>query len=121
MKKFLTLLVIGLLSTTITAQTNWKADPMHSKLAFSATHLGISDVAGLFNTFDLEVTTTKKDFSDAVFDLTVEVASIDTEVEPRDKHLRSADFFNVEKHPKMTFKSTSIKNTGKDRYKVTGI
>jgi polyisoprenoid-binding protein YceI len=66
------------------------------------------------------ITSSKPDFSDAVFDFTTDVASIDTEIEMRDNHLRSADFFDVEKFPKMTFKSTSIRNTGKDRYKLSG-
>lgn len=120
MKKSLPFLIIVLFSTSVFAQTTWKADPMHSKLTFSVIHHGISDVAGLFKTFDLSVTANKSDFSDAVFELSVDVASIDTEVEMRDKHLRSADFFEVEKYAKMTFKSTSIKKTSKDKYKLTG-
>lgn len=83
-------------------------------------HLGISDIAGLFKTFDLSVVTSQADFSDAVFDLSADVASINTEVEMRDNHLRSADFFEVEKYAKMTFKSTSIKKVSKDKYKLTG-
>lgn len=93
---------------------------MHSKLTFSVTHLGISDIAGLFKTFDVSVTTNKVDFSDAVFELSADVASINTEVGMRDDHLRSADFFEVEKFAKMTFKSTSIKKVSKDKYKLTG-
>jgi polyisoprenoid-binding protein YceI len=120
MKKIFSFLVIVLFSATLVAQTTWKADPMHSKLSFSVTHLGISDIDGLFTTFDLSVTTNQADFSDAVFDLSVDVASINTEVEMRDNHLRSADFFEVEKFPKMTFKSTSIKKNGKDKYKLSG-
>lgn len=95
MKKVFSFLIIILFSASLIAQTTWKADPMHSKLAFSVTHLGISDIDGLFKTFDLSVSTNKADFSDAVFDLSVDVASIDTAVEMRDNHLRSADFFEV--------------------------
>ena len=91
-----------------------------AKLTFSITHLGISDVAGLFKTFDVTITTTKADFSDAVFELSADIATIDTEVEMRDKHLRSADFLEVEKYPAMTFKSTSIKKVDKDKYKLAG-
>ncbi|MBF0694946.1 MAG: YceI family protein [Flavobacterium sp.] len=120
MKKLFSLLFVGLLSSTMVAQTSWKADPMHSKLTFSATHLGIADVAGLFKNFELTATGKNADFSDAVFELSADVASIDTEVDMRDEHLRSADFFEVEKYPKMTFKSTSIKKSGDNRYKVTG-
>lgn len=120
MKKVFSFLIIILFSASLIAQTTWKADPMHSKLAFSVTHLGISDIDGLFKTFDLSVSTNKADFSVAVFDLSVDVASIDTAVEMRDNHLRSADFFEVEKYAKMTFKSTSIKKNGKDKYKLSG-
>ena len=120
MKKIFSVLAIVLFSASLVAQTTWKADPMHSKLAFSVTHLGISDIDGLFKTFDLSVSTNKADFSDAVFDLSVDVASIDTAVEMRDNHLRSVDFFEVEKYAKMTFKSTSIKKNGKDKYKLSG-
>src|SRR5699024_6585456 len=69
---------------------------------------------------DATIVSSEEDFSDAVFELTVDVASIDTEVERRDNHLKSADFFEVEKYPTMTFKSTSIKKAGKDRYKLKG-
>src|SRR5690349_13740559 len=109
MKKLFSVVIIALISTFSFAQTSWKVDPMHSKLTFTVTHLGISDVAGLFKKFDVTVTTHKSDFSDAVFELNTDVNSINTEVEMRDNHLRSADFFNVEKYPAMTFKSTSIK------------
>lgn len=120
MKKLLFFLFVTLLSTSLFAQTTWKADPLHSKLTFSTTHLGISDVAGLFKTFDVTVTTNQQDFSDAEFTLSADVGSIDTEVEMRDNHLKSADFFEVEKYPKMTFKSTSIEKTGENNYKITG-
>ena len=106
MKKLLSFLIVALLSTPIFAQTTWKADPMHSKLTFSTTHLGISDIAGLFKTFDVSVTANQENFSDAVFALSADMGSINTEVEMRDNHLKSADFFEVEKYPKMTFKST---------------
>jgi polyisoprenoid-binding protein YceI len=120
MKKLFFLFGIALFSTTLFAQTKWKSDPMHSKLAFGVTHLAISDIEGLFKTFDVSVAAGKDDFSDAVFELSVNVASINTEVEMRDNHLRSADFFEVEKYSTMTFKSTSIKKEGNNKYKLTG-
>ncbi len=120
MKKLFSLLIVALLSTAVFSQTTWNADPMHSKLSFSTQHLGISDVTGLFKKFEVSATTNKADFSDAVFELSVDVASINTEVEMRDNHLKSADFFEVEKHPSMTFKSTSIKKVSKDKYKLSG-
>jgi len=120
MKKLFSLLIAAFLSATLFAQTTWKVDPMHSKLTFSVVHMGISSVDGLFNKFNVNATTSKADFSDAVFELTVETPSINTNVEMRDNHLRSADFFEVEKYPTMTFKSNSIKKVSKDRYKLSG-
>jgi polyisoprenoid-binding protein YceI len=122
MKKITAIIATLFFSTFILAQTTWKADPMHSKLTFSTVHHGISDIAGLFKTFEITTTAKNADFSDATFELSTDVASINTEVEMRDNHLRSAEFFDVEKYPKMTFKSTSIKKIGKekDKYKLMG-
>lgn len=106
--------------TTI-AQTTWNVDNAHSKIKFSTVHNGISDVDGWFQEFNSTITASKEDFSDAVFELTIPVESIDTGVKMRDDHLRSADFFEVEKYPTMTYKSTSIQPTGKENhYKLTG-
>jgi polyisoprenoid-binding protein YceI len=122
MKKITAIIATLFFSTFILAQTTWKADPMHSKLTFSTVHHGISDIAGLFKTFEITATSKKADFSDAAFELSTDVASINTEVEMRDNHLRSAEFFDVEKYPKMTFKSTSLKKIGKEKgkYKLMG-
>lgn len=120
MKKLFSILFVAFLSTTAFAQTTWKSDPAHSKLSFGITHLGISEVDGLFKKFEATATTNKADFSDAVFELTVDVNSIDTEIEMRDNHLRSADFFEVEKYPSMTFKSTSIKKVSANKYQLSG-
>ena len=120
MKKLFSFLIVAVLSTSLLAQSTWKADPMHSKVTFSTIHMGISEVTGLFKTFDVSATADKADFSDAVFNLTVTVASINTEVEMRDNHLRSAEFFDVATFEKMTFTSTSIKKAGKDKYSLSG-
>lgn len=120
MKKLFSLAIIAFLSTSLFAQTTWNADLMHSKLGFSITHMGIADIDGLFNKFTASATTTKADFSDAVFELSVDVASINTQVEMRDNHLRSADFFEVEKYPTMTFKSSSIKKVSENKYILYG-
>lgn len=114
-------LSMSLLITTASAQSNWKVDKAHAKVTFSTVHNTIADVQGLFNGFDAEIAAAKTDFSDAVFTLTIDVKSIDTEVEMRDNHLRSADFFHVEEFPQITFKSTSIQSGGKNgHYKLKG-
>jgi polyisoprenoid-binding protein YceI len=109
-----------LLSVSAIGQTTWVEDPMHSKLGFTVTHLGIADVPGYFDEYDVTITSSKADFSDAVVYLTADTKSINTQVEQRDNHLRSADFFDVEKYPTMTFKSTSIRKLKDRNYELTG-
>jgi polyisoprenoid-binding protein YceI len=121
MKRYLlTLAALALLPVAAFAQTTWKSDPAHSRLGFTIAHLGISEISGAFNKFEVTITSAKADFSDAVFQLTTDVASIDTAVGQRNDHLRSPDFFDVAKHPTMTFTSKSITSAGKDRYKLSG-
>lgn len=120
MRKITLFLGLLLASVSVFAQTTWTADPYHSKLGFTVTHLGIADVPGHFDKYDVSVVASKEDFSDAVVELTVQTSSINTRIEPRDEHLKSADFFDAEKYPTMTFKSTSIKKAGKNKYKLSG-
>jgi len=121
MKKTVLIALVALFSQiAVQAQTIWKSDKAHSKLTFTVVHLGISDVQGLFQDFDVTISTSKADFSDGVFELTANVKSIDTEIEMRDNHLKSPDFFDAEKFDKITFKSTSIKPAGKNKYTLKG-
>ncbi len=99
-------LIVGLFSP---AAANWKLDNAHSKVKFSVTHLLISDVEGTFKTFGGTLDAPKPDFSDGAVQFSVDVASVNTENDMRDKHLQSDDFFNAEKYPKMEFKSVSWK------------
>ncbi len=98
----------------------WTNDDAHSQVQFTVTHLGIADVTGTFNDFDAKINASKADFSDAAFEFTAKVGSIDTRVEARDNHLKSADFFDAAKYPTLDFKSTAVKKNGKNKYKVTG-
>lgn len=122
MKKLISALVILLYINFSYAQTTWKDDPWHSKLTFTVTHQGFSSVFGLFQKFEVTIITSKPDFSDAAFTLSVDVASVNTEVKMRDDDLRSPNFFDAVKYPVMTFESTSIINTTgmKDRFKIIG-
>jgi len=120
MKKITILLAIIAIQTTVFAQTTWKNDKMHSHLQFTITHLAINDVDGVFKDFEVTVTTTKPDFSDAVFNLTANVASINTGVDMRDNHLKTAGFFDVATYPTISFTSTANTKVSPGKYKLTG-
>lgn len=111
---------IALLSFTLPYAGTWKSDAVHSKFSFSVTHLGIASFIGNFKDYKITITNNAADFSDAVVELIAETKSINTDNEMRDKHLQSADFFDAEKYPQITFKSTAFKKTGDKTYKVTG-
>ena len=101
------------------AQT-WKADLAHSRVGFSVTHMLIAEVDGRFTQFDVTLNQGKEDFSGSTIEAKIKTASVTTENETRDKHLRSDDFFNAEKYPEIQFRSTSFERTGDKAYKITG-
>ncbi|SFD84905.1 Polyisoprenoid-binding protein YceI [Chitinophaga sp. CF118] len=119
MKKLTIIASFLALSATTFAQT-WSVDKAHSRLSYGVTHLGIAESEGNFKAFEAKITSAKEDFSDAVIEVTVDVKSISTDNEMRDKHLQGPDFFDAEKYPTLTFKSTSFKKVGAKNYKVTG-
>lgn len=122
MKRLLLILTVFLGVTAFTVSNHvWTNDDAHSELSFVVEHLGISDVSGFFKDFDVNIEAKNADFSDASVKLTVRATSLDTRVGQRDDHLRSADFFDVQKHPNITFTSTEIKATGdKNEYDLYG-
>ena len=95
-------------------------DKNHSHIQFAIQHLGISTFLGQFNDFDGTVVFDSEDPSKSTVDLTIKAGSIDTDVEALDKHLRSPDFFEVEKYPVVTFKSVGVQQTSKDTYRIVG-
>ena len=117
MKKVLFVVLAVLVTGGLFSQTTYKVDPYHSSINFKVKHMGISFVNGKFEKFD--GTIHGSDFTTAKVDFTVDVNSINTSVPPRDKHLRSADFFEVEKFPQMKFSSTSFQKSG-ENYKLSG-
>lgn len=119
MKKSMMGVFLLFASVSTFAQT-WSLDKAHAKLGFEVTHLMVSTVDGSFKTFDVKVTGSKDEFADAVVELTADAASIYTDNEKRDEHLRSADFFETAKYPTLTFKSTSFTKTGDNKYTVVG-
>ncbi|MCL4551187.1 MAG: YceI family protein [Bacteroidetes bacterium] len=112
------LFLVGFLS--LNAQTKWMIDKAHSKVQFSATHLIISEVTGEFKNFDGSIETNGDDFSNAKVNFTIDVSSISTDNEQRDNHLKSDDFFNAQKFPKMTFVGKSMQRVGDNKYKLVG-
>ena len=101
-------------------QSNYTIDKNHSRLAFTATHFAISHVDGSFKNFDATLKTSKDDFTDAVIQMTADAKSINTDVEMRDKDLRSSNWFDVEKFPKIEFKSSAFKKVNDKNYKLEG-
>jgi polyisoprenoid-binding protein YceI len=119
MKKIMITMAAVLIAVISYSQT-WTVDKAHAKLGFTITHLMLSDVEGSFKSFDAKIISSKEDFSDAVFELTAEASSINTDNEKRDAHLKTADFFDVAKYPALTFKSKSFTKIEGKKYKLVG-
>lgn len=98
----------------------WTVDKSHSNVKFTITHMVVSEVEGSFKVFDGQMENTKSDLSDAKINFTVDVASINTDNERRDNHLKSDDFFSAEKFPAMKFTSTSMTPAGENKFKLAG-
>lgn len=98
----------------------WKVDPMHSEIGFSVKHMMISKVKGTFNKFHANIFADPNDLTTADIEVTVDLESIDTRNDDRDAHLKSADFFEIERFPHMTFRAVNIEKKGEQRYDVTG-
>jgi len=125
MKKSFTLVALIVIAALFSFRPappgTWTIDKNHAKIGFSITHNMTSDVEGSFKSFEATATTTGQDFADAVFEFSADAASISTDNERRDKNIRNADFLDVEKFPKVTFKSTSVvKQKGASAYQIKG-
>jgi polyisoprenoid-binding protein YceI len=120
MKQIIILATVGIMYSSISfSQNTYTLDKSHARLSFSAYHLDISYVEGIFKTFDATFISAKKDFTDAQIELTADVNSISTEVEMRDKDLRD-NWFEVAKFPTLNFKSTSFKKLSGENYQLKG-
>ncbi len=120
MKKLFLSLAAGLLFTGAMAQTKWSVDASHSNVKFSVTHMVVSEVEGSFRGFEGNVTAPTADFNNATIDFSVKTATVFTDNDQRDAHLKGDDFFNAEKFPTMSFKSTSFKKVSGNKYTLTG-
>jgi polyisoprenoid-binding protein YceI len=103
-------------TTTIVPTGTWTVDPAHSKVGFAVKHMGIATVRGVFGEFSGTLEVGEAISATGV----VQAASVDTNEQGRDEHLRSADFFDAATHPELTFASTAIEATGDDTFAITG-
>jgi polyisoprenoid-binding protein YceI len=119
MKKFNLLFALIAVGTSVFAQTSWTIDKVHSKIGFAVAHMGVAETEGKFNDYEgTVVTKNANDFNGAEVTFTAKTASIDTDNEKRDGHLKSPDFFDAEKYPAVSFKGNLVKaGTG---YKLKG-
>jgi len=100
------------------AQETWVLDKSHTNIEFNVTHLVISEVNGNFHEFDGKVVNSTPDFDGAEIEFTANIASIDTDNEQRDNHLKSEDFFNAESYPKLKFEGVLVRE--QSDYKLRG-
>ena len=107
-------------TNSMAAAPQWQIDPPHSNIYFGIHHI-YSTVKGHFNDFKGMIQFDPNNLKESRFDFTVKVDSIDTNNGKRDEHLQTADFFDVDKFPEMTFKSTSISHKAGDQYEVKGV
>lgn len=101
-------------------KSKWNVDLAHSSIDFSVRHMMISRVKGTFHNFEASIQADPNDLTSADIEFNIDVASIDTRNNDRDNHLRSADFFDVEKYPYITFKPTNIVKKSDTEYDMTG-
>jgi polyisoprenoid-binding protein YceI len=113
------LVALGISSTALAAPETYTIDKVHSSVGFTIRHF-VAKVPGRFNDFAGTIRFDRADPSKSVAEATIQVASIDTDNQKRDDHLRSADFFDAAKFPTITFKSTSWTKTGENTFDVAG-
>jgi polyisoprenoid-binding protein YceI len=101
-------------------KARWVVDQAHSSIDFSVKHMMFATVRGAFQDYEATIVADPTDLTTADIEFRVNVASVDSRNEDRDNHLRSGDFFDVENHPNMTFKSTNIVKKGEGEYDLTG-
>lgn len=107
-------------ATAATKTAIWNLDPVHSVAEFKVKHMMISNVKGQFTALSGSLALDETDLANSRVEATIDAASINTREVQRDAHLKSADFFDVENFPTLSFKSTSVKRTGDDELGVTG-
>jgi polyisoprenoid-binding protein YceI len=112
--------LVALAVATPAAAATWEVDTAHSMAGFVAKHLVFTKVHGRFNSWSGTVTLDDKDITKSKAEVKIDAKSINTENEKRDTHLKSADFFDADKYPTITFKSTKVEKAGEGQLKITG-
>jgi len=112
--------LIALSLSALAGAATYTIDPDHSNVGFKVRHLMVSNVKGNFEKHSGVVVINDKDITNSKVEVSIDTASVNTGVQKRDAHLRSADFFDVAKYPTMTFVSKKVAKAGKDKLKVTG-
>ncbi|WP_282079138.1 YceI family protein [Aquimarina algiphila] len=108
-----------LISLSTTAQeSTWQIDPNHSNINFGVSYFKVGEIKGVFKTYTGSFIQKKDEIS--TINITIQTASISTNQADRDKHLKTKDFFNAEKHPEIKFISTGITKTGDNEYEIKG-
>ncbi len=102
------------------ATTKWAIDPTHSEIGFKVKHMMFTNVSGKFENYEATIVTEDNNFENATIEFSGDINSINTGNTDRDNHLKSADFFDAESHPKLTFKSTSLKKVDTENYQLIG-
>jgi len=118
---FLSAAIALMVGAPVAAQTSqWQLDPAHSSAQFAVRHMGISNVRGTFTKLSGSARYDPADSKNDSVEVTIEAASVDSRVEMRDNDLRSDHFFDVQKYPTITFRSTKVESAGADKLKITG-
>jgi len=112
--------IIALALPSFVFASTWNIDPEHSNVGFKVRHMMVSNVKGNFDKHTGVVEIDDKDITKSKVEVSIDTNSINTNMQKRDEHLRSAEFFDVAKFPKMTFVSRKVARAGKDKLKVTG-
>ncbi|ACM19589.1 periplasmic protein YceI [Geotalea daltonii FRC-32] len=112
--------IIALALPLVASASTWNIDPDHSNVGFKVRHLMVSNVKGSFDKYTGKIELDDKDITRSRVTVAIDTNTVNTNVQKRDEHLRSADFFDVAKYPTMTFVSKKIAKAGKDKLKMTG-
>jgi polyisoprenoid-binding protein YceI len=123
MRAFRYLVLAGLLGAAVTAQAapvSYKMDPNHTNVLFSWNHFGFSNPTANLGLGEGTIVFDDKDAAKSSVDVTLPLAGLDTHVPALDEHLKKPDFFDADKYPTVTFKSTSVQSVGGNKFKVTG-